>query len=68
MGFTHYAYFHGPNGLREPSGLLDLTNKRLGERRDLLHRLLANGELLAKLPAPVENVKQLRIYLSGEQR
>lgn len=61
--FTHYAYYSGPNGMREPTGLLDLSATTHDKRRKLLRALHVNGELLSALPIPVDNVKQLRGYL-----
>jgi len=61
--YTHYAYLSGPNGMREPTGLLMLGAAGLKTRRALLHQLLANGELLSALPIPVQNMAELRNHL-----
>ena len=58
--FTHYTYIASPVG-REPTGLLDLRVSGENTRRRLIHSLVANGELLARVPFPgIENMVHLR--------
>jgi len=65
---THYLYYSGPNGLREPTGLLCLAHAGRSTRKKIIHAALKNGELLAKLPGCVKDMKSLRKLLEGSGR
>lgn len=69
---THYSYLSGPNGMREPTGLYDLTHATPHARRKLIEHLMKNGELLAICPFGVtfKTMKELRealIWLESEE-
>ena len=63
--FTHYAYLCGPNGVREPTSLFDLSSTPVENRQAMIHNLMKNGELLCKCPHAHEiyNIKDLRRVL-----
>lgn len=60
--FSHYAYLSGPQGLKEPTALFDLRAASNDTRRNLIHGLIKNGELLATCPfgCEIQNMRQLR--------
>lgn len=65
---THYSYLSGPGFMREPTGLLDLSAASVETRRKVIHSLIQNGELLAKLPFPeINDMVQLRAALKAEE-
>jgi len=64
---THYIYLHGPENIVEPTGMMDLSTWNAVRRRDLIHQLLGQGELLAKIPdgLTITSMSDLREYLTG---
>ena len=56
---THYSYLANPAGGREPTGILSLANVGEDSRRNVIHSLMRNGELLAELP--FEKIKDMRV-------
>lgn len=65
---THYSYLSGPNFIREPTGLLDLSSASEETRRKVVHSLIANGELLSLLPNDhVQDMVSLRAALKERE-
>jgi hypothetical protein len=56
---THYSYLANPAGGREPTGILSLDGVIEDSRRNIIHGLMKNGELLAQLP--FEKIKDMRV-------
>jgi hypothetical protein len=63
---THFIYLSGPNGMVEPTGMMNLSFWNVYRRRGLIHNLMLNGELLAKIPdgLSITTMHDLREYLS----
>jgi hypothetical protein len=59
---THYSYLGGPDGIREPTAIYNLDDISVPDRRRLVGRLIARGELLAVVPdvCPVATLADLR--------
>lgn len=70
IAFSHYSYLSTPAapGGREPTGLLDLRIANPHTRRLVIHGLMRNGELMAKVPHPeVRDMKALRAALKTDR-
>lgn len=64
--FSHYSYLCHPDGGREPTGLLDLNSAGPCSRRSVVHGLVKNGELLAKVPfSSIQDMRSLRAALNA---
>lgn len=62
---SHYTYLSGPGGMREPTSMMNLSSACQETRRQLVHNVLRNGELLAKLPTGVKDLPTLAAYCAA---